>query len=580
MMSWPPVLAALGLPHVWASRRAYTIVDTAFGEGHLFLSVWNAWRRDPQRSRCLHFVGLLPALGDPHALRARLLQTCPAGMESCVQQLVDAWPLNLLGVHRLEFEGLCVTLTVAVGQPSAMLQRLSVRADAVVLPASLSSYPHEEIEVMFGAATKVLLPQGKLVMPWLSASGVPDRLDNRASACWAQGAVHDGVWSHVVQAAPLTSPVQREGHRHAVVVGGGFAGAGVAYALSLRGWTVKILEPSVGQQSTHQGHLAAALTPMLTRDDDIRARLSRAGTLRAHHRWGHLTAEAFEPCGALQLSRTSGRVVDLEDVVSGLKLPEAWAKFVEAKEASAIAGLTLQRGGIHFPMAVRVQPEAFINQLLSGVDISRRAARVDRLLRRGNVWQVLDAAGQVLEEAPIVIVAAAYATQDILSASGLLATEARLRTMHQLGGEITYLPERAISGGPRCIVSGDGYVLPAVSGQCVTGSSYLHGADQVFVTSAGARENMQRTDGLLGSRLVELGFADCALSGWAGWRAVLPGRLPAIAAVDAEQTLWAVAGLASRGLTWSSLAGDLVAATLNGEPLPLETDIIDKISQI
>jgi tRNA 5-methylaminomethyl-2-thiouridine biosynthesis bifunctional protein len=152
--------------------------------------------------------------------------------------------------------------------------------------------------------------------------------------------------------------------------------------------------------------------------------------------------------------------------------------------------------------------------------------------------------------------------------------------MHQLGGEITYLPERAISGGPRCIVSGDGYVLPALSGQCVTGSSYLHGANQVFVTSAGARENMQRTDGLLGSRLVESGFADCVLSGWAGWRAVLPGRLPAIAAVDAEQTLWAAAGLASRGLTWSSLAGDLVAATLNGEPLPLETDIIDQISQI
>ena len=580
MMSWPPVSAALGLPHVWVGRRTYTIVDAAFGEGHLFLSVWDAWRRDPHRSRRLHVVGLLPGLGDSQALRARLLQTCPAGMESCVQKLADAWPLNLLGVHRLEFEGLCVTLTLGVGQPSTMLQRLSVRADAVVLPASLRFYPHEEIEVMLGTATKVLLPQGKLVMPWLSASGAPGPFDDRTSALWAQGSVRDGVWSRVVQAAPLTSPVQREGHQHAVVVGGGFAGAGVAYALSLRGWTVKVLEASGGQQGSHKGHLAAALTPMLTRDDDVRARLSRAGTLRAHHRWGHLTAEAFDPCGALQLSRTSGRVVDLEGVVAGLNLPQGWARFVDAKEASAIAGLTLQRGGIHFPMAVRVQPEAFINQLVSGVEISRRTARVDRLLRLGNVWQVLDAAGQVLEEAPIVIIAAACATQDILGASGLLAEDARLRMMHQLGGEITYVPAGAISGGPRCIVSGDGYVLPAVSGQCVTGSSYLHGADQVVVTSAGARENMQRTDGLLGSRLVEACLEDRAANGWAGWRAVLPGRLPAIGAVDEEQTLWAVAGLASRGLTWSSLAGDLVAATLNGEPLPLETDIIDKISQI
>jgi tRNA 5-methylaminomethyl-2-thiouridine biosynthesis bifunctional protein len=65
-------------------------------------------------------------------------------MESCVQQLVDAWPLNLPGVHRLEFEGLCVTLTLAVGQPSTMLQRLSVRTDAVVLSASLRSFPPQD----------------------------------------------------------------------------------------------------------------------------------------------------------------------------------------------------------------------------------------------------------------------------------------------------------------------------------------------------------------------------------------------------------------------------------------------------
>ena len=271
---------------------------------------------------------------------------------------------------------------------------------------------------------------------------------------------------------------------------------------------------------------------------------------------------------------------DDDDNDTNESLESTFTMLLQGPRPPIIAGLTLQRGGIHFPMAVRVQPEAFINQLLSGVAVSRRAARVDRLMRRGNVWQVLDAAGQGLEEAPTVIVAAACATQDILSASGLLAADARLRTMHQLGGEITYLPERAISGGPRCIVSGDGYVLPAVSGLCVTGSSYLHGADQVFVTSAGARENMQRTDGLLGSRLVEACLEDRAANGWAGWRAVLPGRLPAIGAVDEEQTLWAVAGLASRGLTWSSLAGDLVAATLNGEPSPLETDIIDKISQI
>ncbi len=572
-MPFASVFVALGVPQVWARRSAYTVIDTDFDDGRFFLHLLDAWRRDPDRSRALHVVGLLPRLLDARVLRERLLKACPSEMTPCVHQLADAWPLNLLGIHRLEFERLRVTLTLAVGDASTLLSRLSVRADAVVLSSALRSAAHGDVEAMFAAGKGLLVPNGKLVMPWL-------KVDEQATSLWAQGAVHDGVWSYMDRATSTTTAACHERPCNAVIVGGGFAGAGVAHAMALRGWSVTVLEASEGEQGPHRGHLAAALTPMLTRDDDVRARLSRAGTLRAHHRWGHLTVEAFDPCGALQLSRTSGRIVDLESVVSELQLPEAWARFVDANRASAIAGLKLDRGGIYFPMAVRVQPEPLINQLLATTGITRQVARVHRLFRHGDVWEVLDAAGQVLAQSPIVVLAAAHATQDILSASGLLSDDARLRAMHPLGGEVTYVPDRLMAGGPRCIVSGDGYVLPTVDAHCVTGSSYLHGADRVVVSSEGVKSNLNRARGLLGMRLMEAESDTCALAGWAGWRAVLPGRLPAIGAVDEEESLWVVTGLASRGLTWSSLAGDLIAAALNGEPLPLETDIIDKISQI
>ncbi len=572
-MPFASVLAALRVPQVWARQSAYTVIDAEFDDGRFFLYLWDGWRRDPNRSRRLHVVGLLPRLTDSQVLRERLLQACPAEMTACIHQLVDAWPLNLLGIHRLEFEGLRVTLTLAVGDASTLLPRLSVRADAMVLSSAVRSASHGDVEAMFVKAKALLVPHGKLVMPWLEVAA-------QTTSLWAQGVVHDGVWSYLGRATSTTAAACQERPCNAVIVGGGFAGAGVAHAMALRGWSVTVLEVTEGGQGPHRGHLAAALTPMLTRDDDVRARLSRAGTLRAHHRWGHLTAEAFDPCGALQLSRTSGRIVDLESVVAELQLPEAWARFVDANQASAIARLKLDRGGIHFPMAVRVQPEPLINQLLATEGIRRQLARVHRLSRRGDVWDVLDAAGHVLAQSPIVVLAAAHATQNVLSASGLLSDDARLRAMHALGGEVTYVPDRLMAGGPRCIVSGDGYVLPTVDGHCVTGSSYLHGANRVVVSSEGTKSNLCRAEGLLGVRLVGAGSDTSALTGWAGWRAVLPGRLPAIGAVDDQESLWVVAGLASRGLTWSSLAGDLIAAALNSEPLPLETDIIDKISQI
>ena len=41
--------------------------------------------------------------------------------------------------------------------------------------------------------------------------------------------------------------------------------------------------------------------------------------------------------------------------------------------------------------------------------------------------------------------------------------------------------------------------------------------------------------------------------------------------------LYCISGFASRGLTWASVAGELVASLLEGEPLPLESDLADAI---
>jgi tRNA 5-methylaminomethyl-2-thiouridine biosynthesis bifunctional protein len=69
------------------------------------------------------------------------------------------------------------------------------------------------------------------------------------------------------------------------------------------------------------------------------------------------------------------------------------------------------------------------------------------------------------------------------------------------------------------------------------------------------------------------------LPGWGGQRAVVPDRFPVVGRVAGSAGLWVATGYASRGLSWASLVGDLIAATLMNEPLPLENDIIAKISK-
>ncbi|HBP31630.1 MAG TPA: FAD-dependent cmnm(5)s(2)U34 oxidoreductase, partial [Advenella kashmirensis] len=67
-------------------------------------------------------------------------------------------------------------------------------------------------------------------------------------------------------------------------------------------------------------------------------------------------------------------------------------------------------------------------------------------------------------------------------------------------------------------------------------------------------------------------------AGWAGSRAVIRGRLPAFGPMRHAPGLWLACGYASHGLTWSALAGDVIAAMLNAEPVPLERDLLQAVA--
>src|SRR5690606_11031640 len=160
--------------------------------------------------------------------------------------------------------------------------------------------------------------------------------------------------------------------------------------------------------------------------------------------------------------------------------------------------------------------------------------------------------------ADLVVVANAAGTPALLRSSGLAWPLGD--SLQQVAGQISLLPaEQLHRQGPHCIVAGEGYVLPAVEGFCVVGSTYDHDAAATLpapVSDTGHAENV----GKLGKLLPQAWPTAHAqgVSGWGGWRAVLPGRLPAIGALAQAPGIWLASGYASRGATWSALAGDVI----------------------
>jgi len=626
-------LRLLDLPQAWAGRASYTLLDLDDDYGLRFVTLWSQWRSDLKRCARVHVVLVVQALALPGTVYRHLISALPEQDHTLAEQLLKQWPLNLPGVHRLEFDALHVTLTIAVGPVTVMLERLTLVADAVLLSearlvkptpgqagwavalgrltrantvllarVTTAAWPadfersfivHEQavyrIEgglddfeqnawrpgIIQATAQSALLPSGGRVVAAgaefvgaCSASQYLLRLcvSPRAPACVSAG----------VPGASTSAP------RHLVVVGGGLAGLHVAQALALRGWRITVLEPAAVRGHVPSSHLAAALTPVVSRQDELYARLSRAGSLRAQARWTQMSDAIVTPCGALQLQRASGRIVDLKRIVEGLEFPESFVRFVDAEQASELAGLLLTRGGLYFSTARRVQPQPLLAQLAhtGGITcVSAQAFRVQRATRGVGPWRVLDRTGTVLAEAEQVVLAAGLATQQLLAASNLLEADSRLASMYGLGGELTYVDQALLAGGPRCIVSGDGYVLPAVQGQCVLGGSYLNEGGSAEASARARQDNLARGAQLLNMDLPRGAHAQSPLKGWGGQRAVVPDRFPVVGPLLGSSGLWAATGFASRGLTWASLVGDLIAASLTNEPLPLENDIIARISK-
>lgn len=581
-------LKLLDLPRAWAGRASYTLLDLDDHFALRFVALWSQWRSDPKRCARLHVVLVVQGLCLPSTLRDHLVSALPEQDYALADQLVQQWPLNLPGIHRLEFEALNVTLTIAVGPANVMLGRLTLMADAVMLSEAQSAElaPGQagwvlalvrliKANALFLArATTAVWPaefEGSFIIHERAAHRqAPELLRARVSPRTAAGPEYD---------APCDSALTP---RHLVVVGGGLAGLHVAQALALRGWRVTVLEPAVAQVHSQSSHLAAALTPVVSRQDDLYARLSRAGSLRAQARWTQMSDAIVTPCGALQLQRVSGRIVDLKRIADGLGFPESFVRFVNAAQASELAGMSLTRGGLYFSTARRVQPQPLLTQLAQtdGITCLRaRAVRVERVSRGAGSWRVLDRTGTVLVEAEQVVLAAGLAAQQLLVVSALLVADSRLASMYGLGGELTYVDQALLAGGPRCIVSGDGYVLPAVQGQCVLGGSYLNDGSAPDASASARQENLARGAQLLNIPLPRSAHAHLPLKGWGGQRAVVPDRFPVVGPVLGSPGLWVATGFASRGLTWASLAGDLIAARLTSEPLPLENDIIARISK-
>jgi len=580
-------LNGCGLPAAWAGQPQWCVLETGFGLGLNFLVTWAAWKADPLRPGLLHFVSTeaFPASADDVLRSAQSQPELLALAQALRRQL---WGL-LPGVHRLAFEGGQVLLTLCVGDAKAMLREQVFEADSVYLDGFSPQRNPDIWDLHTFKAVARCCRRGTRVASWTVARSVREALAQCGFVVKKvpglppkrqnlQGSF-DPTWE---PKKTLPAPVHRT-PGHCVVIGAGLAGAAVAASLARRGWRVVVLDAAAAPAAGASGLPAGVMAPHVSPDDSPFSRLTRGG-VRATLQQAEALLQAgsdWSPSGVLEHCVTHARTRPAAWQNDCADAAHDWAR-PASPEQLAQAGLPPETPALWHAQAGWIKPAALIRAWLASPGVEWRGnAVVSRWVRQDGAWQVLDTAGHVLASAELVVLAAGYASR-------ALAERADKRlALQAVRGQVSWAwHEPGIAQAlPPFPVNGHGSLIPALplTGGAdglawITGSSFARDDASAETRPDDARHNLGRLQTLLPAAAHRLAaqFERGQVNSWAGVRCATPSHLPALGPLESPD-VWLCSGMGSRGLTFAALCGELLAARLHAEPLPLPRRLADAL---
>lgn len=561
-------LRGCGLPQAWAGRPQWRILETGFGLGLNFLAAWRAWKDDPRRPGILHFASV-----EAWPVAAQDLRRSAAphpGLAPLADELAAQWFGLMPGVHRLAFEEGRVLLTLFVGDVRDGLRQSLFHADAVFLDGFDPQRNAAMWELRVLKAVARHCRRGTAIATWTVAGQLRrelaqcgfavEKVDGLAPKRHCLRGVFAPAWeprSHVVASVADAG--------RCVVIGGGLAGAAAAASLARRGWQVTVLDADAKPAAGASGLPVGLIAPHFSPDDNLLSRLSRSGV-----RITLQEARALLPHGAEWhcsgvLEHRAGEPLAPLDVAQALR---PWTRQAAPGQLEA-AGLAPGTVALWHEQAGWIKPTALVRAWLAQPGVQwRGSVKAGRLVREGADWLVIDAQGREAARAGLVVVAAACAS------AALLGPRLALQPVR---GQVSWALE-AGEDLPPFAVNGSGHFIPHVP--MANGRAWFCGStfdrDQVDRAPRAADHdaNQARLRVLLPAAERQLApvFASDALQVWTGVRCASADRRPLLGEV--EPGLWVSTAMGSRGLTFAALCGELLAARLHGEPLPLDRRLV------
>ncbi|KJZ42794.1 MULTISPECIES: bifunctional tRNA (5-methylaminomethyl-2-thiouridine)(34)-methyltransferase MnmD/FAD-dependent 5-carboxymethylaminomethyl-2-thiouridine(34) oxidoreductase MnmC [Pseudomonas] len=582
------------------------IGETGFGTGLNFLCAWQVFEQHAAAGARLHFVSVEKYPLSPDDLQ-RALALWPE-LKVFADQLLEQYVAIHQGFQRLTLDHGRVTLTLLIGDALEQLPQLDARIDAWFLDGfAPAKNPDMWTAELFAELARLAAPGASIstftstgwVRRLLNAAGFKMKRTPGIGHKWEILRGEFLGWPQETPAPALDKPwfarpAPLTGERQALVIGAGLAGCASAASLAARGWQVTVLERHDDIAQEASGNPQGVLYLKLSAHGTALSQMIVSGFGYTRRLLEHLQrGRDWDDCGVLQLAFNAKEAERQAQLAAAF--PADLLHLLDQPEAQAVAGIGLAQGGLFYPEGGWVHPPALCQwqaahpqiQLLTHHD----ALELHKVEGR---WQAWDGE-RLLADAPVVVLAGAAEIQRFPESAEL--------PLKRIRGQITRLAQTPQSQALSTVVCAEGYVAPARLGEHTLGASFDFKSDDLTPTTVEHLGNLAMLEEIshdLVERLQADKLAPESLQGRAAFRCTSPDYLPIVGPLadtqaftqayaalgkDARQVpdiecpwldgLYINSGHGSRGLITAPLSGELLAAWLDNEPLPLPRSVAE-----
>ncbi|HWT70201.1 MAG TPA: bifunctional tRNA (5-methylaminomethyl-2-thiouridine)(34)-methyltransferase MnmD/FAD-dependent 5-carboxymethylaminomethyl-2-thiouridine(34) oxidoreductase MnmC [Pseudomonas sp.] len=576
------------------------IGETGFGTGLNFLCAWQLFEQHAVSGARLHFVSVEKYPLSPADLQ-RALALWPE-LKVFADQLLAQYVAIHQGFQRLVLDNGRVTLTLLIGDALEQLPQLDAQIDAWFLDGfAPAKNPDMWTAELFAELARLSAPDATIstftstgwVRRLLNAAGFKMKRTPGIGHKWE---ILRGAFIGWPEEAPkpavtkpwFARPTPLTGAHRALVIGAGLAGCATAASLAARGWQVSLLERHAAPAQEASGNPQGVLYLKLSAHGTALSQLIVSGFGYTRRLLEQLQRGVdWDDCGVLQLAFNAKEAERQAQLAAAF--PEDLLHTLDQAQAEARAGIALPSGGLFYPEGGWVHPPALCQWQSAQSNIELLTHHdVLELRRVDGQWQAWEG-DRLLADAPVVVLAGAAEIKRFSFSNEL--------PLKRIRGQITRLPQTLESQCLSTVVCAEGYVAPARLGEHTLGASFDFNNDDLTPTVAEHAGNLQMLEEISPDLVARLGANTLqpeALEGRAAFRCTSPDYLPIVGPLadslafadaygvlkkDARQTpdipcpwldgFYVNSGHGSRGLITAPLSGELLAAWLDNEPLPL-----------